>query len=130
MHGEWKNKIRFSFCSLKFVNNAVIHWRDLIFFLISPLSIFTIFFFFFWEPWERLWQLILFHNRESKSAMILLPRSFHNFDSYGHEQKRLDIPKINLNSRRQYTHFTYKPHIIKAILLTTKDTKEENVTEN
>ena len=62
--------------------------------------------------------------------MILLPRSFHNFDSYGHEQKRLDIPKINLNSRRQYTHFTYKPHIIKAILLTTKDTKEENVTEN
>ena len=62
--------------------------------------------------------------------MILLPRSFHNFDSYGHEQKRLDIPKINLNSGRQYTHFTYKPHIIKAILLTTKDTKEENVTEN
>ena len=129
MHGEWKNKIRFSSCSLKFVNNDGIHWRDLIFFLISPLSLFT-FFFFFWEPWERLWQLILFRNRESRSAMILLPRCFHNFDSYGHKQKRLDIPKINLNSRRQYTNFTYKPHITKAILLTTKYTKEENVTEN
>ena len=23
------------------------------------------------------------------------------------------VPKINLNSRRQYTNFTYKPHIIK-----------------
>ena len=91
---------------------------------------YLLFFFFFWEPWERLWQLILFRNRESKSAMILLPRCFHNFDSYGHKQKRLDIPKINLNSRRQYTNFTYKPHIIKAILLTTKYTKEENVTKN
>ena len=48
--------------------------------------------------------------------MILLPRCFHNFDSYGHKQKRLDIPKINLNSIRQYTNFTYKPHIIKAIM--------------
>ena len=48
--------------------------------------------------------------------MILLPRCFHNFDCYGHKQKRLDIPKINLNSIRQYTNFTYKPHIIKAIM--------------
>ena len=130
MHGEWKNKIRFSFCSLKFVNNAVIHWRDLIFFLISPLSLFTIFFFFFENHEKGCDNLSYFIIENPKSAIILLPRCFHNFDSYGHEQKRLDIPKINLNSRRQYTNFTYKPHIIKAILLTTKYTKEENVTEN
>ena len=35
------------------------------------------------------------------------------------------VPKINLNWRRQYTNFTYKPYIIKAILLTTKYTKEK-----
>ena len=62
--------------------------------------------------------------------MILLPRCLHDFDSYGHKQKRLDKPKINLNSRRLYTNFTYKPHIIKAILLTTKYTKEETYIYN
>ena len=45
-------------------------------------------------------------------------------------KKKLDIPKINLNSRRQYTNFTYKPHIIRAILLTTKYTKEEKCYRN
>ena len=130
MHGEWKNKIRFSFYSLTFVNNVVIHWRDLIFFLISPHSLFTIFFFFFENHEKGCDNLSYFIIESPKVLWYYCQDAFTILIAMDINKKKLDIPKINLNSRRQYTNFTYKPHIIKAILLTTKYNKEENVTEN